>query len=104
MKSQWMLILGIIFALIVALFAVVNVEPVTVNYFFGTADWPLILVILGSVLMGGLITGLVGLVRVYHLQKQLKLVKKANEQLKSTNDHPESIQADNNQKTKQRSD
>ncbi|MGD6840867.1 LapA family protein, partial [Bacillus thuringiensis] len=45
MKFQWTLLLGIFFALVVSVFAVINVDPVTVNYFFGEADWPLILVI-----------------------------------------------------------
>ncbi|CAM3939369.1 LapA family protein [Lederbergia lenta] len=72
MKFQWTLILAIVFALIVAIFAVINVEPVTVNYLFGNAEWPLILLILGSVLMGGVITGSVGLFRIYSLQKQVK--------------------------------
>lgn len=81
MKSQWILILGIVFALIVAIFAVVNVEPVTVNYFLGTAEWPLILVILGSVFMGGVIIGAVGLFRMYSLQKQVKTLTKENAKL-----------------------
>ena len=53
MKFQWTMLVGILFALIVAFFAVMNVEAVTVNYLLGTAKWPLIIVILGSVLMGG---------------------------------------------------
>ncbi|MDZ5470852.1 lipopolysaccharide assembly protein LapA domain-containing protein (plasmid) [Bacillus sp. 31A1R] len=83
MKFQWTLIFGIVFALIVAIFAVINVEPVQVNYLFGQSQWPLILVILSSVLMGGLIIGSVGLVRVYALQKNLKALSKENQHLKA---------------------
>jgi lipopolysaccharide assembly protein A len=82
MKFQWTLLLGITFALIVAVFAVINVDPVTVNYFFGQAEWPLILVILGSVLMGGIIIGSVGLFRLYVLQRKLKALEKENLLLK----------------------
>jgi lipopolysaccharide assembly protein A len=75
-KVQWALIFGILFALIVAVFAVINVDPVTVNYVFGESEWPLILVILGSVLMGGLIVGLVGVFRVFALQRKVRSLEK----------------------------
>lgn len=81
MKFQWTLLLGIAFALIVAVFAVINVEPVIVNYLFGEAKWPLILVILGSVLMGGIIVGSVGLFRMFVLQREVKTLKKQNQSL-----------------------
>jgi putative membrane protein len=74
-KLQWYVILGIVFALIVAIFAVVNVDQVDVNYVFGTAHWPLILVILGSVAMGGIIVGSVMAVRIISLTKQLKEIR-----------------------------
>lgn len=82
MKTQWTLILALIFALIVAVFAVINVDPVQVNYLFGEAQWPLILVILGSVLMGGLIVGSFGLVRMFVLQRRLKTATRENENLR----------------------
>ncbi|MBN8200675.1 MULTISPECIES: LapA family protein [Bacillaceae] len=85
MKFQWALLFGFLFALIVAIFAVINVDNVTVNYLFGESQWPLILVILGSVLMGGLIVGSVGLVRIYSLQRKVKILKKENEKLNSGN-------------------
>jgi lipopolysaccharide assembly protein A len=82
MKGQWNLILSLIFALIIAIFAVINVESVTVNYMFGEAEWPLILVILGSALMGGLIVGTVGVFRMFLLTRRLKGIQKENEKLK----------------------
>ena len=72
MKGQWGLILGIIAALFISIFAVINVEAVRVNYLFGTAEWPLILVILSSVLMGGILVGAVGMVKVYRLQNEIR--------------------------------
>lgn len=89
MKFQWALLFGFLFALIVAVFAVINVDDVTVNYLFGESQWPLILVILSSVLMGGLIVGSVGIVRMYSLQRQVKLLKKENDKLKAEQDKPE---------------
>ncbi|QKS70780.1 DUF1049 domain-containing protein [Paenalkalicoccus suaedae] len=75
MKGQWGLITGLIIVLIIAIFAVINVDPVPVNYAFGTSEWPLVLVILGSVLLGGLIVGSVGMYRIYLLQSEIKRLK-----------------------------
>ncbi|WP_335869241.1 LapA family protein [Bacillus sp. 2205SS5-2] len=81
MKFQWTLLVSFLFALIVAVFAVINVDAVAVNYLFGTSEWPLILVILASVLMGGLIVGSVGIVKVFNLQRRIKQLSKENENL-----------------------
>lgn len=86
MKFQWNMLLGIIFALIVAVFAVINVEPVSVNYLFGEGDWPLILVILISVLLGGLIIGFAGIIRIYSLQRKIKTLEKEKKALEQKTD------------------
>lgn len=87
MKLQWNVIFGLIFALLVALFAVFNVNQVEVDYLFGTAQIPLILVIIGSALLGGLMVGSFGIVRQYRLQWKIKKLTqeldKANEALKA---------------------
>ncbi|WP_456278156.1 LapA family protein [Bacillus sp. AK128] len=88
MKGQWTLIIALVFALIVAIFAVINVNPVSVDYLFGTASWPLILVILGSAAMGAFAVGAAGLFRVLLLQKRVRQLQKENEQLKKkVNEH-----------------
>jgi lipopolysaccharide assembly protein A len=81
MKGQWSLLLSILFALIVAIFAVINVDEVTVDFLYRTASIPLILVIIGSVLMGGLIVGSVGLYRMFLMQRQIKRLKLENTSL-----------------------
>jgi lipopolysaccharide assembly protein A len=78
MKFQWNLILALVFALIVALFAVVNVAPAEMDYVFGTAELPLIIIILASALLGGFIIALLGLFRTLMLQRQVKQLKKEN--------------------------
>ncbi|MBP3951400.1 LapA family protein [Bacillus suaedae] len=77
MRGQWGLILSLVAAIIIAIFAIINVEAVPVNYLFGVANWPLILVILGSVLMGAIIAGAIGMVRIYRLQSELRRLKSA---------------------------
>lgn len=72
MKMQWSLIFALIFALITAVFAVTNVSPVQVNLLFGSFSLPLILLILGSTLLGGLIVGSFGIYWGYRLQREVK--------------------------------
>lgn|SRR5690606_6830926 len=81
MKGQTYVIIAIIFMILVAVFAVTNVNPVEVNYFFWKVESPLILVILFSVLMGGVITAAVGMVRMFRMQKEIKLLKRENQHL-----------------------
>lgn len=75
MKFQWSLILGLIFALLTAIFAVMNVDPVLVNFGFDVVSIPLILVILGCALIGGVVVGSYGIYRQYKLQKEIKSLK-----------------------------
>ncbi|MDQ0231514.1 LapA family protein [Metabacillus malikii] len=82
MKRQWSIVIAILFALIIAIFAVINVEPVQVDYLFGQAEWPLVLIILGSVLMGGFLIATTGFIRIVALQRKLKMVEKENQLLK----------------------
>ncbi|AHV96864.1 DUF1049 domain-containing protein [Paenibacillus sp. 7124] len=72
MRMQWSIIFGLIFALLIALFAVINVDPVQVNFGFSIVSLPLILVILSCALIGGLIVGLYGIFRQYKQQRKIK--------------------------------
>ncbi|HEX7057284.1 MAG TPA: lipopolysaccharide assembly protein LapA domain-containing protein [Bacilli bacterium] len=76
MKLQWTFILALIFALVVALFAVFNVESVPVNYIFGEANLPLIIVILGAALIGGLFVGSVGIIWQIRLKRKIRQLEK----------------------------
>ncbi|WP_214627945.1 LapA family protein [Paenibacillus agaridevorans] len=77
MKSQGMLISAFAFALVIAIFAVINVEQVEVNFMFAKTSTPLILVILVSTLLGGLTVGLFGMLRIFKLQRQVKTLEKS---------------------------
>lgn len=80
MKVQNFLIFALVFALIIAIFSVVNVDAVPVNFLFGQASIPLIIVIIASTLVGGIIVGAVGIFRQYSLQKEVTLLRKTVEQ------------------------
>ena len=96
MRGQSYIILAFIFALIVAVFAVINVESVEVNYLFGTGNAPLILVILVSVLMGGLITAAFGIVRLIRLQRENNTLR---HQLKKQDNTVNEMEVESNKET-----
>lgn len=76
MKGQTLLIAALIFAFVIALFAVINVDSVQVNFLFAQTQIPLILVILASTLLGGVTVGLFGGIRQYKLQRSVKMLEK----------------------------
>lgn len=76
MKGQSLLIGALLFAFIIAVFAVINVDPVQVNFMFTKAQLPLILVILASTLLGGLTVGLLGGLRQFRLQRTVRALEK----------------------------
>ncbi|HLR03788.1 MAG TPA: lipopolysaccharide assembly protein LapA domain-containing protein [Virgibacillus sp.] len=81
MKGQTYVILSIIFVILVAVFAVTNVDTVQVNYLFWDGQAPLILVILFSVLMGCVITAAAGVVKVFRLQRELRASHTKNQKM-----------------------
>jgi len=76
MKRQWGTILAFILIVVVAFFAVINVDSVPVNFGFGVVAWPLIMIILGSLLVGALATVLISMGTTYKNKKELKNAKK----------------------------
>jgi putative membrane protein len=76
LKGQGVLISALVFALLIAIFAVINVDSVQVNFFFAKTTLPLILVILVSTLLGGVTVGLLGLIRQIRLQRTIKSLEK----------------------------
>ena len=76
MKFQWNLLLGLLFAIIIALFAIFNIEAVQVNYIFGKAQSPLVLVILCSALLGAMVSGFVAMFRTVQFNHRIKELQK----------------------------
>ncbi|WP_431027316.1 LapA family protein [Lysinibacillus sp. LZ02] len=75
MKIQWTILAGLLFALMIAVFAYVNIEKVSVNYVFGKAEWPLIFIVLGSAFIGMFISACFSAVRLFAMKYKLNQLK-----------------------------
>jgi uncharacterized integral membrane protein len=65
-----LLIITLVFALLVAVFAIQNAAPVAIKLLWIVAEVPLVLVILGSVFAGAMIVFLIALWREHNLKKK----------------------------------
>lgn len=73
MRKNWGLIGALILVLLVAWFAVINSDPVEINFFgFASVDWPLSIVILASLLIGALIAVLVASATAFSRHREVK--------------------------------
>lgn len=80
MKMQWILVIGLLFAIVVSIFATVNVTEVPINYVFGETSWSLVLVIFGSVFAGVVISLCFSLFRIFSSRHQVKSIQKELEE------------------------
>lgn len=62
MKNQWRLVGALVIALVIIVFAILNVEPVRVNFGVAAVHWPLILVIVITLILGVVIAVLMATV------------------------------------------
>ena len=83
MKRQWATILAILLLAVVSLFAISNVDTVPVNFLFTVLNWPLVMVILGSLLIGALIAVLISMSSMYKNRKEIKESKKELSEIKA---------------------
>ena len=65
MKRQWSMIGAIILLLLVAILSVLNVDSVPLNFGFAVVEWPLIIIIFVSILLGAVIATLLSTVKSY---------------------------------------
>jgi len=52
MKNQWRLVSALVIVLLIVIFAIMNIDPVQVSFGFTTVHWPLILVIVITLILG----------------------------------------------------
>ncbi|MGX7148786.1 LapA family protein [Enterococcus ureasiticus] len=76
MKNQWRVVIGLVLVLIVVIFAVLNNQTVPVSFGFAKISGPLILIILGSAIVGALIGLLTSTTTMWKQKKQLKELQK----------------------------
>lgn len=59
---QWGMIVGLLFGLVIAFFAVLNTEIVMLKYYFGQMEITVALLVLAAATLGALSVGLLGLI------------------------------------------
>ncbi|EPF4329099.1 LapA family protein [Enterococcus hirae] len=75
MKKQSSVIIGFLLVLIIVVFAVLNNRNVPVNFGIASFSAPLILVIIGSVIIGALIVFVTASTTLWQQKKQIKQLK-----------------------------
>lgn len=76
MKNQWRVFIGLLLVLIIVIFAVLNNQTVPVSFGFAKISGPLILIILGSAIVGALIGLLTSTTTMWKQKKQVNELKK----------------------------
>lgn len=91
--SQFSIFAGLIFSLIIAVFALANSQPVLINYLFGKAEVSAIIVILCSAVSGAFVIFLFNLVRhvkasfqLRGLRNDLRIMKEKMQELEKERD------------------
>jgi putative membrane protein len=85
MKSQWVIVCGLLLALLTAIVAVFNVTSVPLDYIFGEVQVSLIIIMSACILIGGFIVTLFGTYRPYKLQKEKENFESLNTELTAEN-------------------
>lgn len=78
-KMQVRAIILLVFSLIIAVFAVMNTQPVNINFIFGNAEVQLILIILISLLLGAIFMFILASMKQIKLTRQIKQLEKENQ-------------------------
>ncbi|NLR10067.1 MULTISPECIES: lipopolysaccharide assembly protein LapA domain-containing protein [Lactobacillaceae] len=87
MKNQWRIVLTILLVIIVAVFAILNVESVPVSFGFTTVHWPLILILLVSILIGAVLMILFSTITVFQHNRAYKDLERTSQEQISALEH-----------------
>ncbi len=82
--NQFKLLMVILFAFMVAVFAVSNPQSASLNFFGKTVipEVSMVIVVLGSVLIGVIMTAILGFLYQTKLKKEISVLSKENNSLK----------------------
>lgn len=75
MKKQTGIILGLIIVLLVVIFTALNMAPTLINFGFASVQWPLSIVIIGSLLVGAVVIFLLGSGSLWTQSRKIKQLK-----------------------------
>ncbi|RYM05253.1 LapA family protein [Sporolactobacillus sp. THM7-7] len=87
MNKQWAILFALLSLLLIVLFSIANVDNVTFSFLIGTVRLPLILVIVGSLLVGAFLVGVFAYTRLYKQSREIRLLRRELGRLKQL--HPE---------------
>lgn len=82
-KNQLLFVIGLIFAVLVTVFAMTNAKPVEINLLFTKFEASQALLVFISAAMGAVIVTLMGLIRHFRLTGELRTLRKENEKLRN---------------------
>ena len=86
-NMEFRFIVSLIFAVLVAIFAIQNASSVEVRFFFANITISQAVVILGSAIIGAIIAVLLGLIKQIRQSLKIKQLSKELEGLKSDNNN-----------------
>ncbi|MCH4123193.1 MAG: lipopolysaccharide assembly protein LapA domain-containing protein [Levilactobacillus sp.] len=94
MKNQWRIVISILLVIVVAVFAILNVESVPVSFGFTTVHWPLILILLVSILIGAVLMILFSTINAVQHNRAYKELEQ------TSSEHLAQLQAENDRLSK----
>lgn len=80
---QGTLIIGIIFALLVAVFSIQNAIPVSISFFTWRFETSLVVVVLGGIALGVLMMGLFASFKQFKLKRKIKGLKSETKKIEA---------------------
>lgn len=82
-KNQFLFVVGLVFAVIISVFAITNADPVEINLLFTTFQASQALLVFLSAAAGAIIVVSLGLIRHLKLTGQLRTMRKENDKLRN---------------------
>lgn len=82
-KNQLLFVIGLIFAVLVTAFAMVNAKPVEINLLFTKFEASQALLVFFSAAMGAIVVTFMGLIRHFRLTGEIRALRKENEKLRN---------------------
>ncbi|MBL1230934.1 DUF1049 domain-containing protein [Enterococcus sp. BWB1-3] len=86
MKNQWRVIVGFLLMLVIVIFAVLNSQSVPVSFGFAKISGPLILIILGSAIIGAIVGLITSVTTILDQKKRIKNLIEERDSYKDESD------------------